>query len=230
MDRYINAEKSNGAICYIFGAADHITNSIKPLNKHFTPRKGIDMLIAADAGYKHAEALGLKADVVIGDFDSLGMAPENAELVKFPPEKDDTDLMLAVKYACGRGIKDFVIYGALGGRIDFTIANFQILTNMTKRGISAYFIGCGSVMTAVTNGRLTFGEDFTGRISVLCMGDTAKGVTINGLKYTLKDGKLTCDVPLGVSNAFTGRGGFIEVTDGTLAVLYDDINGKMIKG
>lgn len=229
MDTAVNTQKTKDSVCCIFGAADYTAGSIKPLNKHFTLRKGIDMIIAADAGYKHAEALGLEADVIIGDFDSLGTAPENAAIVKYPPEKDDTDLMLALKYAVGRGFNDFVIYGALGGRVDFTIANLQILTYLAMRGMNAYFIGAGHIMTAVTNGRLSFGEDFTGRISVLCMGETARGVTINGLKYTLSGGVLTCDVPLGVSNEFTGCAGFIEVTDGTLAVIYDDTNGKMLK-
>ena len=37
------------------------------------------LVIAADKGFEHAQALGLKVDVVVGDFDSV--APEDVENV-----------------------------------------------------------------------------------------------------------------------------------------------------
>ncbi len=229
----MSGQEEQHKTCYIFGASE--VSGIKAglpayVCPHFTPEKGRDTIIAADAGYLHARALGLEPDIMIGDFDSIGKMPESgAEIIKFPPEKDDTDLMLAVKCGAERGHDRFVIYGALGGKIDFTLANMQILTYMAEAGMDAYMIGQGAAVTAVKNGRISFNSRFKGRISVLSMRGTAKGVTIKGLKYTLENGALACDVPLGVSNEFTGRDAFAEALDGTIAVIYGASNGAASK-
>ena len=84
--------------------------------------------ICADGGYRHAESVGLKPDVFIGDFDSFdGLLPENIEVHRSVPEKDDTDTMLAVKYAIENNFNYIIIYGGLGGRFDHTFANIQTL-------------------------------------------------------------------------------------------------------
>ena len=56
---------------------------------------GDGLVIAADGGYRHCVHLDIHPDVILGDFDSLGYAPEGAQV--FPVEKDDTDSMLAVR-------------------------------------------------------------------------------------------------------------------------------------
>ena len=83
--------------CYIFGAAEFDGNL------KFKPDQDRDFIIAADAGYRHLQALGIPPDMLIGDFDSLGEVPKGVELLRFPVMKDDTDLMLAVKYGFAHG-------------------------------------------------------------------------------------------------------------------------------
>ena len=73
---------------------------------------------------------------------------------------------------------------------------------------------------AITNGSLAFSADHRGTISVFCQGDRAEGVTLEGLKYPLKDAVLTCDFPLGVSNSFTGAESRVTVGKGTLLVIW----------
>lgn len=207
--------------CYIFGAAE-CGGTLK-----FTPERGKDFVIAADAGYRHLEALGIAPDLLIGDFDSLSEIPDGVARLQFPAMKDDTDLMLAVKHGFTQGYRQFVIYGAMGGRLDFTLANFQILCSIVNHGGNAYFVGGGSLITAVRDGTLQFDEHFTGRISILCCTDQACGVTLRGLKYPLEQAVLKYDEPLGVSNEFLGRKGTITVENGLLAILYDDVNNMM---
>ena len=85
-----------------------------------------DYIIAADGGYRHAQALGITPHAILGDFDSLGFVPEEAEV--FPVEKDDTDAMLAVRHGLEKGCKTFYIYGGMeGDRADHTVANLQTL-------------------------------------------------------------------------------------------------------
>ncbi|MBE7058144.1 MAG: thiamine diphosphokinase [Ruminococcaceae bacterium] len=209
---------TNDKFCYIFGAAP-VSAPLK-----FNPRPAQDFVIAADAGYNFLTQQGIKPDLLVGDLDSLGFAPSDVELVKFPTVKDDTDMMLAINEGKKRGFNKFIIYGGMGGKTEFTLANLQILSNIVNSGELCYFVGSGSLITAVKNGSLNFSEEFHGRVSVFAAGEAAHGVTLSGLKYTLTDAVLRYDCPLGVSNEFINSKGSISVTDGMLYVIYDDCN------
>ncbi len=183
-----------------------------------------DFLIAADGGLKHTQKLGIRPDVVLGDFDSLGYAPEGANV--FPVEKDDTDAMLAVRHGLSLGYEEFLLYGSLDGpRLDHTIANFQTLQYLCDHGAWGYLVGLHSIVTVVKNGSLRFPAGCRGTVSVFCLGRDAEGVTLKGLHYPLEDGVLTAGFPLGVSNHFTGAAAEITVKSGSLLVLWDRENG-----
>ena len=176
-------------------------------------------LIAADGGLRHLEGLGLTPDAVIGDFDSLRYVPRGAEV--YPVEKDDTDAMLAVKLGLSRGCRDFVLYGCLDGpRLDHTVANFQLLKYLADRGARGILVGLSFCAAVVRNGALAFPPCPQGDISVFCIGQDARGVSIRGLYYELTDGVLSSGFPLGVSNHFAGRPAVISVEDGALLVLW----------
>ena len=182
------------------------------------------LVIAADGGLRHTEALGLRPDVILGDFDSLGFVPAGSHV--FPVEKDDTDAMLAVRLGLQRGCDRFLLYGSLDGpRLDHTVANFQTLQFLADRGAKGYLIGKDHIVTVVKNSEITFPATAQGIVSVFCMGADATGVTIDGLQYGLENGTLTPGFPLGVSNHFVGKGAKITVKDGSLLIIYDRANG-----
>lgn len=110
-------------ICYIVGAAS--LDGVR-----LSPRPG-DYVIAADGGYRTLKARGIEPDFVMGDFDSLGYRPDHPNVETHPVMKDDTDLGLAVRWALAHGYRRLVIAGALGGRLDQTIASFQTLRGLT---------------------------------------------------------------------------------------------------
>ena len=87
-------------------------------------------------------------------------------------------------------------------------------------GDAGWLIGCGWVVTAVQNGTLTFPAGMEGTVSVFSSGDAARGVTLRGLLYEVTDATLTCAMPLGVSNSFTGAEASVHVADGTVFVLW----------
>ena len=183
-----------------------------------------DFLIAADGGLQHLRKLGLNPDGVLGDFDSLGYIPEGATV--FPVEKDDTDSMLAVRQGLKMGYRHFVLYGALDGpRLDHTIANFQTLQFLADHGAVGYLVGLTAMATVVKNGSISFSEDAKGIVSVFCLGADAQGVSIRGLKYTMRGGTLSVGFPLGVSNHFVGEKSEISAKSGSLLVIYDRENG-----
>ena len=83
--------------CWICGAGD------------FTPRllapAAGDVVVAADGGLAYLDGAGIVPNQILGDFDSLGRQPKGANVTAYPPEKDDTDMLLAVKYGLAAGCR-----------------------------------------------------------------------------------------------------------------------------
>ena len=176
-----------------------------------------DLVIAADGGLRHTEQCGVQPTLILGDFDSLGYTPDRAEV--FPVEKDDTDSMLAIKEGLSRGFRRFVLYGALdGARLDHTIANFQALLYLARRGAQGWLYGQGERYTAICGGTITFPARDRGILSVFCLGADARDVSIQGGQYPLHHAVLTAEFPLGVSNHFVGRPITVSVRDGSLLI------------
>lgn len=208
----------SNTVCVIFAAGEYYQQ---------TPRVPAGaFVVAADGGLDHARALGVAADVVIGDFDSLhGERPGDAErTIALPAEKDDPDLLSALKVGWSHGAREFHIHGALGGRIDHSISAIQLTALLAHHGGIGFLYGDGTVVTAIADGELSFapGDIAPGRmISVFSHSDTSRGVNEPGLKYELVDATLTNDVVQGVSNEFRpGLPAAVNVHDGTLIVTF----------
>ena len=204
-------------ICYIFGAGDRTLCQIELAEE--------DLVIAADGGFDFLEEIGLRADYVLGDFDSVESYNLPSDSIRYPRKKNDTDMMLAAKLGLEKGYTEFLIYGGLGGRLDHTLGNIQMLTYLSRQGASGTLIGDTYSLRVVTDSVVTFGKDLpenrAGNLcSVFSLSDVSVNVTIQGLEYEIEGATLTNSFPLGISNEFTGRKGIISVQKGTLAVLW----------
>ena len=205
--------------CIIFcaGGFDRLVQPIHPE----------DFIIAADGGLRHTQHLGITPQLVLGDFDSLGFIPEGAEV--HPIEKDDTDSMLAIKEGLRRGCRTFVLYGCLDGhRVDHTVANFQALLFLKNRGATGFLVGLSQIAAVFQQETVNFPAHFKGTLSLFCLGDTANGITLKGLRYPLQKGDLTPDFPLGVSNRFTGEPASVSIDTGSLLAIWDTENGVIL--
>lgn len=185
-----------------------------------------DVVIAADGGLCHCKRLGLNPDYILGDFDSLAdmsLLQEYSEerIVKLPCEKDDTDTLAALKFGLEKGITEFEIYGALGGRLSHTIANIQCLNYLKEHGAMGKISDEGIEMFLLKDESCEIGKDVIGILSVFAMDSEARGVTIKGCKYEIEDVKLTSDYPLGVSNELVGKAPHISVREGSLLVIVE---------
>ncbi len=176
--------------------------------------------IAADKGLLQLRSRGVEPDLVVGDFDSLGYVPTARELVRHPVEKDDTDMMLAVREGLRRGYQRFILYGGLGGRLDHTLANIQTLGFLREHGARGLLFGQGTAVALIENETQRFPASAQGTLSVFCFGDKAEGVTETGLYYPLENADLTNAFPLGVSNAFCGTESAVCVQKGKLLLLW----------
>ena len=142
---------------------------------------------------------GVRPDIVLGDFDS-SVKPEGVETEVYPVEKDDTDLMLAIKRAIAEACDDITIYGGLGGRLDHTVGNIQAMAFCAEKGVRCRIIADGQIAQIFTCGRYTI-EDIKGwSLSLFAYGGDVTGLTIKGAKYCCENITLTPYFPLGVSN------------------------------
>ena len=200
-------------ICYIIGAC----NDSHELS--FKPEKS-DIVIAADGGYDLLKKSNIEVDILLGDFDSIESVPTHKNIIRHPVEKDDTDSFLAYKTGMEKDYRTFVVFGGIGGRMDHTIANVQMLSHMAKSGARGFLVSENTIITAIHNSKLSLPSTNTGKIGVFAHSGTARGVDISGLKYTLDNGEISPDFQLGLSNEFIGENARISVTDGTLIIVW----------
>lgn len=184
--------------------------------------RSFDYVIAVDGGYAHLEAIGVKPNVVMGDFDSLGYVPRHPRIARFPIEKDKSDMELAFERALARHADEIFVYGGLSGRLDHTIANLQLFAKFSEKG--PYVTGIGRdfavrVLTGPDVFELPEGLD-VGTVSVFAANDRAVGVIESGMKYPLDDVVLTNRTSLGLSNELQGEPARIGVEEGSLYIFY----------
>lgn len=201
--------------CVIIGAAPVQTGA-----HLITPE---DYVIVCDGGLAYAQSAGIPFHVLLGDFDSwTDPLPEgNFETITLPVEKDDTDLMFAVKLACSRGYTNFLLLGALGGRTDHFLGNLAVGAYIAARGGFCALYGDEETLFVLRNNSLTLTPRIGATVSVLPLGDELRHVTLTGLYYPLEDATLTKEFPLGVSNKIAQDqiNPVIQIGEGTAVVI-----------
>ena len=182
------------------------------------------VVIAADGGARHCLSLGITPKVVIGDFDSLSPAEtaaleaRGAQLIRYPAEKDETDLELALDYAIAAGAAEITLYALLGGRWDMSFANLLLLAAPRFDGLR-FRISAGETAVHILRG----GETLTLRgspgetVSLVPLSDL-HGLTYRGLKWPLSNADLPFGTPRGVSNVLLGERAEISLAAGRAAV------------
>ena len=178
--------------------------------------KGDDLRIAADSGYRNALTLGETPELILGDFDSLGATdlPKTAEILRVPAEKDFTDTQLAVDTALKKGATEIVIIGGLDGRLDHTLSNLAILEDLSKKRVPAVITNGFNRVRYIDSTSTLIGKSGFRYLSLLTLSQRAKGVSVEGCKYPLKNATLERSFQYAVSNEITGNCALISVRKG----------------
>ncbi|MFH1081034.1 MAG: thiamine diphosphokinase [Pseudomonadota bacterium] len=181
-------------------------------------------LICADGGARHIHALGLTPDLIVGDMDSLGgelqrdFVGQGSRILRYPQAKNETDSQLALQMALMMTPDEIRIYGALGARIDHTLANLTLLATAADRGIETRLLDewCEIILVRRT---ATIEGDIGQTVSLLAFGADVTGVTLEGFEYPLQQATIAPNRPVGISNRLTSAQGTISVGSGDLLVI-----------
>lgn len=168
------------------------------------------------------------------------------KIIRVPAEKDDSDTMLCIKYGIEQGCDSFLLVGGMGGRLDHTVANLQALAYLISRGKPASMQDEATFVTLCRPGSFTLcaknpqnfaahPQNFTAKsadpasqadalppyryFSLFSWSPVCRGVSIEGAKYPMENGQLSCDFPLGLSNEFQEDHVQISLKTGLLLVI-----------
>ncbi|MGN0491354.1 thiamine diphosphokinase [Ruminococcus sp.] len=181
-----------------------------------------DYVICADRGYEFAKLAGIEPDLIVGDFDSYKeKISENCEIVKLNPHKDDTDTIHAIDLAFKQGFTEFLLLGALGGRIDHTFANISALYYIADRGGKGILLSENERVEFLERGEYCF-DGYCGKtFSLFPFGCESVCVSYQGAEYPLDRYRIKSSVPLGISNVFISEKSEIKIYDGNAILIIN---------
>ena len=189
--------------------------------KYITERPGEeDIGIAADSGYNSAKDMGVRVDELIGDFDSLkgGYPDDVPEILQVPEKKDLTDTQLAVEKALEMGAYEIVIVGSTSGRFDHALSTLAILEDLHERHRRGIIVNGQNRVSFVKNTNHIVLRSAYKYFSLIAT-DTAKGVSIEGAIYPLKNQTLERRRQFAVSNQIEGNAALVTVKKGGLFII-----------
>jgi thiamine pyrophosphokinase len=187
---------------------------------------GHDLLVAADGGALHLDALGVRPDVLIGDLDSVPptmverLAAAGTRVERRPADKDESDTELAVALGSEAGGTQIVVLAALGGRLDHELANLLLVADPAWRGIDLRIVR-GRTLVRPLHGEATLqlGAGEGAVVTLLPIGGHAEGVRTTGLRYPLDGEQLRFGRSRGLSNEVDRAPASVSLQAGALLVI-----------
>lgn len=179
-----------------------------------------ELIICADRGLKYADEMGLVPDILIGDFDSyIDEVHFDGEIIRTVPEKDDTDTIMAVRLAISRGVRRIILYGALGGRFDHSIANIQTLLFASEQGCEMTIADSSDIISLQGEGTAEYPCKEGYYFSVFALSESIFIKELSGVKYPLENYTMKQSFPIGVSNEITSEKAVLAIKEGTALIV-----------
>jgi len=190
-----------------------------------------DFLVAVDGGLQYLNRLALTPHLIIGDMDSIdpldlqSMLAEGVQIERFPPQKDQTDLELAIDLVLQKGFKRILLIAALGGRLDQSLANLFLLTRDDLKDINVCMQdGQESVFLVHREAHIhTLPGD---RLSFLPLCTPVTGISTKGLRYPLNNETLFPQKTRGISNEALSNKVSINIESGLLLCIHTHMGSE----
>lgn len=196
------------------------------VEKENLERISYDYIICADGGLNKVKKLQLIPNLIVGDFDSVDKAlldsflALNIETIKFPPEKDYTDMELAIDIAVKKGFDHITLLCATGTRLDHTLANILLIEKYYNKGINVEIVDNHNIIKLISDNTdlnvYKMNEHF---VSIVPISKKLIGLTLENFKYPLDDVEVKRGEALLISNEVTNEKGRIVLKKGT-AILF----------
>ncbi|MGP4078111.1 thiamine diphosphokinase [Halobacillus sp. K22] len=182
--------------------------------------------IGADQGAEVLLEHNICPDVSIGDFDSVNHATlkeikdHSLHFKKYPNEKDETDLELAINQALNWKPEHILLFGVTGGRIDHSMANLQLLYPLLKKGVRCTIRDHQNQVELAVAGEHTMETDGEfPYVSFLPMTLEVTGLTLQGFYYPLQNAHVPYGSTLCISNRLIHNTGTFSFRSGILLVI-----------
>jgi thiamine pyrophosphokinase len=182
------------------------------------------LVIGVDGGTRHLADFDLEPHIIIGDMDSIpeielaGFTSQNVQILRYPPEKDETDFELALDQAILSGCREILVFGALGGRSDQMIANILLPVAYLDRATIRLLNGPEEI--SFIHSQSTIIGKAGDVISLIPISGDVSGVRTSGLRYPLNLETLYLGKSRGVSNELTCAKSTITVSSGVLLCIH----------
>lgn len=199
------------------------------INKNFAKKylksNKYDIIIAVDKGLETIDYLKLEPQYILGDFDSVNTKilekykTQNIKIIKLNPEKDLTDTHSAIDLALKLKSTEITILGAIGTRLDHTMANIHILKQALDKNIKAKIVNEKNEIELINKEIIIKKDDNYKYVSIIPLTTNVTGITIEGMKYIINDYTLSIGDSLGVSNEQIDKEAKISIKTGILVVI-----------
>lgn len=184
-----------------------------------------DYIICADGGTRHAIALNVHPHLIIGDMDSADeeqiqtFQSANVPMERYSHDKNETDLELAIQRAIALEPGQILVVGALGGRLDQTLGNIALLSDMQHPaldirmddGVEEVFLCRDRAQIHGTRGNL---------VSLIPWQGAVTGIRTENLRWLLSDETLYPDKTRGLSNEMLGETALVSIASGMLLIVH----------
>lgn len=182
-------------------------------------------LVAADSGLDTALSWGYDVDLVVGDLDSVSaqaLEATTATIERHPPDKDATDLDLALQAAMRLEPDRVVVLGGQAGRFDHLMGTVLLLTSDRWADVELEWVASRARVRVMRAGATLHGAVGT-LLTLLAVDGPATGITTTGLRWNLVDATLMAGSTLGVSNVFTAPVATVRMASGLLLAIQPDV-------
>jgi thiamine pyrophosphokinase len=183
-------------------------------------------VIAADGGGKHAQAIGLTIDTLIGDMDSLtsmevaAFAEQGTDIHRHPEHKNETDLELALLWAAQTGAQWIRLIGGIGDRLDQTLSNVYLLALPALRDLDTRMVAGKQEAWLMYPGETLIRGAAGDTVSLIPLSGAAQGVRTENLYYPLFDETLAFGPARGISNVMQTEQARVWLREGILLVVH----------
>lgn len=196
------------------------------LQKYAKEHKGQN-IIAVDKGLEILDNLNIMPTHIVGDFDSISQEilkkyQDNPQIAfhTYQPEKDNTDTDIAMQLAIQLKSSNITLLGALGKRMDHSLANIHILKYALKAKIPCQIIDEYNKIYLIKETQTLYKNKTYGKnISILPLTSKVEGITLKGFKYPLEEYSLPVGISLGISNQIEENKAKIKIKNGILIVI-----------